>query len=178
MGIIQVVFLAIALSMDAFAVSITQGIKLKNNLFKKALFIGFLFGLFQAIMPIIGFYIGEQFNSSIESISQYVVFFILLFIGVKMLVDVFSNKETNTSSIYILAIATSIDAFSVGISLSLLNYNIIYSSLTIGIITFLVCSIGVKIGSLFGNKFENKAEIIGAIILIILALKILITSFI
>lgn len=173
MNLMSLLMLSIGLAMDAFVVSITRGIKTKESILSNCLKCGLCFGFFQGIMTLIGFFIGSQFSPVIDNISHFIVFFILLFIGIKMLGDV-KKEEHESKSIFILGIATSIDALSVGLSLAFLKVNIYSSSLLIGIITLVLCFIGVKIGSLFGNKFNKKAEIIGSIILILLAFKVLI----
>ncbi|MFI3329928.1 MAG: manganese efflux pump MntP family protein [bacterium] len=178
MSILELFILSIALAMDAFAVSITRGIKVKDNLIKRCFEAGIYFGIFQGLMPIIGYFIGSNFQEIIYEIDQYIVFAILLIIGIKMLVEAFSDEECKNHPIIILAILTSIDALSVGVSFALLKVNIIFSSILIGIVTFILCFIGVKVGNIFGNKYKKKAELFGAIIIILIAIKILIESFI
>lgn len=177
MSILELFILSIALAMDAFAVSITRGIKVKEKLPLKCLEAGLYFGFFQGLMPVVGYFIGSNFNEAINSISQYVVFTILIIIGIKMLIEALSKQSSNEQPIILLAIATSIDALSVGVSFALLNISIITSSSLIAIITFILCFIGIKIGNICGNKYKKKAEIFGSIIIIVIAIKILIQSF-
>ncbi len=178
MGIIELIILSGALAMDAFAVSIARGIKIKEKIFFRSLEAALYFGIFQGLMPVIGYFIGISFSNLIDKIDQYVVFFILLIIGIRMFIEALSVEESKDKPMILLAIATSIDALSIGVSFALLKVNIITSSLLIGIITFLSCFIGVKIGSIFGNKYKKKAEIFGAVVIIVLAIKILVESFI
>ncbi len=179
MSILELIILSIALAMDAFAVSISRGVKVKKNILFSCFEAALYFGIFQGVMPVIGYFIGSNFSDVINKIDNYIVFFILMFIGVKMLIEAFRKEESEENkSMLLLAVATSIDSLSVGVSFSLLKVNIITSSLLIGIITFIFCFVGVKIGSLFGNKFKNKAEIFGGIVIIIIAIKCLIENFI
>ena len=187
MGITTILLTAFALSMDAFAVSITKGITL-NKINKQIAFkIAFFFGLFQGVMPFIGWFLGIRFESYIKSIDHWIAFFLLSFIGIKMILDTkeADNDILNTNEKYnslysinnkeliILSIATSIDALAVGISFAFLNIDIVPICLSIGIITFLVCFIGVIIGKKIGAMFKNYAQIIGGIILILIGLNIL-----
>lgn len=187
MGITTILLTAFALSMDAFAVSITKGITL-NKINKQIAFkIAFFFGLFQGVMPFIGWFLGIRFESYIKSIDHWIAFFLLSFIGIKMILDAkeADNDTLNTNEKYnslysinnkeliILSIATSIDALAVGISFAFLNIDIVPICLSIGIITFLVCFIGVIIGKKIGAMFKNYAQIIGGIILILIGLNIL-----
>lgn len=187
MGITTILLTAFALSMDAFAVSITKGITL-NKINKQIAFkIAFFFGLFQGVMPFIGWFLGIRFESYIKSIDHWIAFFLLSFIGIKMILDAkeVDNDVLNTNEKYnslysinnkeliILSIATSIDALAVGISFAFLNIDIVPICLSIGIITFLVCFIGVIIGKKIGAMFKNYAQIIGGIILILIGLNIL-----
>lgn len=187
MGITTILLTAFALSMDAFAVSITKGITL-NKINKQIAFkIAFFFGLFQGVMPFLGWFLGVRFESYIKSIDHWIAFFLLSFIGIKMILDAkeVDNDVLNTNEKYnslysinnkeliILSIATSIDALAVGISFAFLNIDIVPICLSIGIITFLVCFIGVIIGKKIGAMFKNYAQIIGGIILILIGLNIL-----
>ena len=187
MGLTTILLTAFALSMDAFAVSITKGITL-NKINKQVAFkIAFFFGLFQGMMPFLGWFLGIRFESYIKSIDHWIAFFLLSFIGIKMILDTkeADNDILNTNEKYnslysinnkeliILSIATSIDALAVGISFAFLNIDIVPICLSIGIITFLVCFIGVIIGKKIGAMFKNYAQIIGGIILILIGLNIL-----
>ncbi|RDY24620.1 manganese efflux pump [Romboutsia maritimum] len=180
MGFISTFFTAFALSMDAFAVSVTKGITLKKINLNVSTKIAFFFGLFQGVMPLIGWVIGIKFESYIKSVDHWIAFFLLSFIGLKMIFeakeeDNNDERSTNLSNkeLFILSIATSIDALAVGISFAFLNINILPVSLSIGIVTFIVCFIGVFIGKSIGPIFKNYAQIIGGIILILIGINIL-----
>jgi len=172
MSIFELVMISIGLGMDAFAVSICKGLSLHCPSLHNKLIISCYFGVFQGIMPIIGYFIGYYFSNFISSISHYIVFAILLIIGINMIKESSTselgtkNNDISNKNLLFLAIATSIDALAVGI-------NIFFSSAVICIITFVLCFIGVKIGSIFGNKFEKSSQILGGIILILIGLKIL-----
>ncbi len=177
---IEVFVLAFALSMDAFAVSIGIGVKSKNFNKFLALKVAFLFGLFQGIMPLFGYFASIGLGSFIESIDHWIAFLLLSLIGGKMLYDSFGeNIEDEISSItnkvlLLLAIATSIDAMAAGFTLELLKLNPYVSMLIIGVVTFMFSFIGVYIGTKNGAKLEDKAEKIGGTILIGIGIKILI----
>ena len=179
MGLIEILLIAIGLAMDAFAVSICKGLSMTKMNWKKACIIGLYFGLFQAIMPVIGYLLGESFADSVNKIDHWASFILLGTIGINMIKEALSSdKETSNDSIdfktmIALAIATSIDALAVGITFAFLNTNIYLSAAIIGIITFIISVIGVKIGNKFGDKYERKAQITGGTILIIIGIKIL-----
>lgn len=179
MGIIEIILVSISLAMDAFAVSICKGLSMKKMNWKKALIIGGYFGIFQTLMPVIGYFLGYGFNALITNIDHWIVFALLLFIGGNMIKESFS-KEENTANdsidfktMVILAIATSIDALAVGITFAFLKVNVFIAFSLIGLITFALCVLGVKIGNRFGDKYESKAEFAGGLILIFIGLKIL-----
>lgn len=188
MGIVEIILLSFALAMDAFAVSICKGLTLKKMEWNKGLLTGLYFGIFQAVMPLIGYYIMVLFtkNESIASIitdfDHWIAFILLALIGINMIKESFSKEEVDGSfsfkAMLILAIATSIDALSVGITFAAvdLRVNIYLGVCIIGIITFILSVIGVLIGNLFGLKFKQTAEIIGGIVLIIIGLKILLSG--
>lgn len=179
MGILELILIAIGLGMDAFAVSICKGISMQKMNWKKAIIIGLYFGIFQALMPVIGFSLGKAFENLVTSIDHWIAFALLLIIGIKMIIEAFKednvsvNDSVNWKVMIILAIATSIDALAVGITFAFLQVNLLLAVSIIGIITFILCVIGTKIGNNFGNKFENKAEILGGIVLILIGVKIL-----
>lgn len=179
MGLIELIILSIGLGMDAFAVSVCKGISMKKMNWKKACIIGLYFGGFQALMPVLGYFLGSTFASAIESIDHWIAFILLGLIGVNMIKEAFSSESENSNddvgfkTMIILAIATSIDALTVGITFAFLNVNVILAVSLIGIITFVLSVIGTKVGNKFGDKYENKAEFIGGIVLILLGLKIL-----
>ena len=179
MGLIELFLIAVGLSMDAFAVSICKGLAMKKMNIKKTIIIGMYFGIFQAIMPIIGYFLGIKFQNVIVSIDHWIAFILLCAIGLNMIKEAFSNEDENINDLVdiktmsILAIATSIDALAVGITFAFLNYPIVECMSIIGCTTFIISFIGVYIGKIFGSKYEHKAEIAGGIILIVIGLKIL-----
>lgn len=180
MGLTELIILAVGLSMDAFAVSICKGLSMKKASIKGMTTCGVWFGGFQALMPLLGFLLGSLFAKSIEVIDHWIAFVLLVLIGSNMLKEAFSKEEHTTDNdlsvktMFTMAIATSIDALAVGISLAMAgNVNIWIAILLIGVITCLLSALGVKIGSIFGDKFEKKAQIAGGVILIFLGLKIL-----
>ena len=179
MGLSETIFIGIGLAMDAFAVSVCKGLSMNKMNWKKAGIIAVYFGFFQMIMPILGYILGIGFQELIEKIDHWIAFVLLVIIGVKMLKEAFCKEEKLDDSIdfktmIVLAIATSIDALTIGITYAFLEAtNIIGYFALIGIITFLISIIGVKIGNRFGDKYGNKAEIIGGIILIFIGFKIL-----
>lgn len=180
MSSLELLILAIGLSMDAFAVAVCKGLASKNLTLKKAGIVGLYFGLFQAGMPLLGYILGVRFQSRIEAVDHWIAFLLLLIIGGNMIKEAFSKDEecANDSLAFkvmvILAIATSIDALAVGITFACLKVDIIPAVTFIGITTFLLSMIGVKLGNVFGAKHKSKAELAGGLILIILGAKILI----
>ena len=180
MGIPELIITAIALSMDAFAVSICKGLAMKKVSFKEMAIVGLWFGGFQALMPLIGYFLGSAFEKYIISFDHWIAFTLLALIGIMMIKESCSKEEEKTDAslcfktMLLMAIATSIDALAVGVSYGILpNVNIWVAISSIGIITFLFCVLGVKIGNIFGAKYKSKAELIGGIILILIGLKIL-----
>lgn len=176
MSIFELFVLGVALAMDAFAVSITKGLSLSKMNWKKALITGLYFGFFQAIMPLIGYLLGSQFDHLIKDIDHWIAFVLLVILGIKMMIGSKEEEIDNSFSfktMSILAIATSIDALAVGITFSVLHTSIWLAISIIGSITFVLCMLGVKIGNVFGGRYKNIAEKIGGIILIIIGIKIL-----
>ncbi len=179
MDILEVVFISISLAMDAFAVSICKGLSMKKIDWKKALIIALYFGIFQGLMPVIGFFLGTSFTNMVSSIDHWIAFILLAGIGGDMIKESFDdevekrNDKVDFKTMIILAIATSIDALAVGITFAFLEVNLIQAVCLIGIITFVVFILGVKIGNKFGDKFQNKAELFGGIVLILIGIKIL-----
>ena len=179
MGILEVVLVAIGLAMDAFAVSICKGLSMKKMSWKKAIIVGGYFGIFQGLMPVIGYFLGTTFENLVTKIDHWIAFGLLVFIGINMLKEAFGkdcencNDNVDFKTMLVLAIATSIDALAVGITFAFLKTNIVLASILIAIITFVVCIIGVKIGNKFGDKYERKAETVGGLILIFMGIKIL-----
>jgi len=174
---------AVALSMDALAVSITTGIALKNELsVGKAMKVGLFFGGFQALMPAVGFLLGRSIHHLIMSLDHWAAFFMLFIIGAKMLYDAIKGGEDKveaedpvaTSVLLPLAIATSIDALAVGISLAMTDANLVMSISVIGLVTFVICVIGVLLGKQLRKILKNYAAMAGGVILMLIGLKILI----
>ena len=179
MTILEILLIAIGLAMDAFAVSVCKGLSMKKMNWKKAIIIGLYFGIFQALMPVLGYFLGTTFEQFITNIDHWIAFVLLSAIGGNMIKESFDQESENCNdnvdvkTMVILAIATSIDALAVGITFACLRINIVLPVISIGIITFILSVIGVKIGNKFGDKYENKAEFIGGLILILLGIKIL-----
>ena len=184
MGLLTTLLTGFALAMDAFAVSVTKGMTLRKITPFISFKIAFLFGLFQGLMPFIGWFIGIRFQSYITAVDHWIALFLLSFIGLKMIFEAYEDSknpeltvtcddELNNTELIILSIATSIDALAVGVTFAFLNIDIIPICVSIGVITFLVCFIGVLIGKKIGSVFKNYAQIIGGIILILIGLNIL-----
>ena len=179
MGVLELVLLSIGLGMDAFAVSVCKGISMKKMNWKKAIIIGLYFGGFQALMPVIGYYLGSAFESLITNVDHWIAFILLGIIGGKMIKDSFGDESENCNddvsfkTMFVLAVATSIDALAIGITFAFLNVNLGLAVSLIGIITFILAVAGTKIGNRFGDKYEKKAEFVGGVILILLGVKIL-----
>ena len=179
MGLIELFLIAVGLSMDAFAVSVCKGLAMPKCTFKKAAIVGLWFGGFQALMPAIGYVLGAQFQEAIASIDHWITFVLLALIGGNMIHEALDNDEEEADAsldvkpMFLLAVATSIDALAIGITFAFLKVNIIPAVCFIGIVTFIISFAGVKIGNVFGARYKNKAEIVGGVILILLGLKIL-----
>ena len=179
MGIIELVLISIGLAMDAFAVSICKGLSIKKVKNQHAIIIGLYFGLFQAIMPLVGFSLGTTFQSFITNIDHWLSFLLLGVIGGKMVKESMKkennrlNDKIDIRTMMLLSIATSIDALAIGITFAFLKVNLFISIILIGIITFFISFIGVKIGNKVGNKCGNEAEFIGGMVLILIGIKIL-----
>ena len=176
----SILLIAVGLSMDAFAVSVCKGLKMRKIDYGKTLLIGLFFGGFQAIMPLIGWLIGLKFQRFIERYDHWVAFLLLAIIGGKMIYESFKPDDDDDdpsfsiSELFVLAVATSIDALAVGIGFAMFReVNILYSISVIGSITFILSVAGVAIGNRFGSVYKNKAELAGGIILVLLGLKIL-----
>ena len=179
MGLLELFILAVGLSMDAFAVSVCKGLAMPKITVKKAAVVGIWFGGFQALMPALGYLLGSQFKDSITAIDHWIAFILLGIIGGNMIREACSGECENESdsldikTMFLLAVATSIDALAVGITFTFLKVNIAAAVSFIGITTFIISAAGVKIGNIFGTKYKSKAELAGGIILILLGLKIL-----
>ena len=177
MGLVEIILTAIGLSMDAFAVSICKGLSTKDVRIKHSIITGLYFGLFQALMPIIGYFLGVNFQNAISSIDHWIAFILLALIGISMIKESREEGDGNDSydfkTMLILAVATSIDALAVGISFALLDVDIFFSSALIGIITFALIAFGVKAGCNLVSRSRSRAELLGGVILILIGLKIL-----
>ncbi len=182
MTLLELFLTAVALSMDAFAVSMCKGLGMRTLNRGNALMIGLFFGGFQALMPLVGWLLGSQFAQMIQSVDHWIVFFLLGGIGGKMIWDAFHEEETDASAdpdrldyreLTVLAVATSIDALAVGISFAFLAVRVVPSVLLIGVVTFLLCVGGVRIGHRFGARYSGRATFCGGVILILIGLRIL-----
>ena len=179
MSLLTLFITAVGLSMDAFAVAICKGLAMKKLSWKKALIIGLWFGGFQALMPTIGYLLGTRFESYVTAIDHWIAFVLLALIGANMVKESFSKEEESSNdavdfkTMFLLAIATSIDALAVGVTYAFLQVRIVPAVSFIGVITFTLSIIGVKIGNVFGLKYKSKAELTGGIILIVMGIKIL-----
>lgn len=179
MGLIELFILAVGLSMDAFAVSVCKGLAMPKITVKKTLIVGLWFGGFQALMPAIGYLLGVQFRDQITSIDHWIAFILLGIIGANMIKEACSgdceeeSDSLDVKTMFLLAVATSIDALAVGITFAFLNVHLLAAVSFIGVTTFTLSAIGVKIGNVFGTKYKSKAEFAGGVILILLGLKIL-----
>ena len=181
----DLLMIAFGLSMDAFAVSTTNGMCVSrqqtNRFFGKALSWSAMFGLFQGLMPLLGYFLGRAFSEFISSIDHWVAFVLLAIIGVNMVRESFGGDEKldddySAKAMLPLAVATSIDAFAVGVSFAAMQVNILPAAGLIGCITCLLSAIGVRVGALFGDKYRAPSERIGGIVLILIGLKTLLTG--
>lgn len=181
MGFAEISLIGVGLSMDAFAVAICKGLKMQRLNLKQTGLIALFFGGFQALMPIIGWFLGKQFERYITSVDHWIAFVLLAFIGGKMIYDSFHDDEKedkekdefNIKELLLMAVATSIDALAVGITFAFLQTNIWSAVAIIGATTFVLSAVGVFIGHKFGAKYKNKAELAGGIILVFIGIKIL-----
>ena len=181
MSLLEILLISIGLSMDAFAVSVTLGLSVTKPKVREFLIPGIYFGLFQALMPLVGYFAGINFANKIQHLDHWIAFVLLGLIGGKMIKDSFSKEEkkVNTNpflfkSMFLLAIATSIDALAVGVTFAFFEVNMFKAVVLIGLTTFCISIAGVKIGNICGAKLMSKATFIGGFVLIILGLKILI----
>ncbi len=181
MSLVELFILAVGLSMDAFAVSIGKGLSLGKITKKHMAVAGAWFGGFQALMPLIGYFLGSFFADMITKYAHWIAFVLLIIIGGNMIKEAMGEDEKvdacmDAKEMFLLAIATSIDALAVGVTFAFLNIDIIPICVSIGVITFVCSAIGVKIGSIFGSKYRSKAEFCGGVILILIGLKILLNG--
>ena len=183
MGFIELFLLGVGLSMDAFAVSVCKGLAMKKATLKSQMTCGLWFGGFQALMPLIGFFLGAMFADAIKSFDHWIAFGLLALIGANMLKEALEKEcdcceehdaDMSVKTMFVMAVATSIDALAVGISLAMAgDVNIWAAIALIGVTTCGLSALGVKIGNIFGSRYEKKAEFAGGVILILLGLKIL-----
>lgn len=183
MGAAELFLVAAGLSMDAFAVSVCKGLKMKKVNKLHCGIIALFFGGFQALMPLIGWFLGKQFESYITSIDHWIAFLLLVLIGGNMIKEsrkkeeeevIKSDSRLNIKELFVLAVATSIDALAVGITFAFLKVDILLAVIIIGIITLVLSAIGVFIGNIFGIRYKDKAELAGGAILILIGCKILV----
>lgn len=184
MGLVELFMIAVGLSMDAFAVSICKGLSLGKIKFKHMCIAGLWFGAFQGLMPAIGYFLGRFFADMVTQYAHWVAFALLAIIGGNMIKESLSKEDNceccecgeaamDVKTMFLLAVATSIDAMAVGVSFAFLKVDIVPAVIFIGCITFICSGVGVKIGSVFGSKYKSKAELAGGIVLIIMGLKTL-----
>ena len=180
MGLFEIVVIGLGLAMDAFAVSVCKGLSMKRLDWKKATIIALYFGIFQALMPALGYSLGSTFSSLVVQVDHWIAFILLVIIGGNMIKDSKDdeaekkNDNVDVKTMLLLAIATSIDALAVGVTFAFFEVKLLLAISIIGLITFVLSILGVIIGNKFGDKFQNSAELAGGIILIIIGLKILI----
>lgn len=193
MGIFEVLFLAVGLSMDAFAVSVCKGLAMPKVDWKKMAICGVWFGGFQGLMPLIGYLLGARFETYVEAIAPWVAFVLLAAIGGNMIREACSKEQeeesagTDVKTMFLMAVATSIDALAVGITFAMVPLglcaavsqflNVLIAVAAIGITTFALSCVGVKVGNVFGTAYKSKAEFVGGVILILLGIKILVEHF-
>lgn len=188
MSLIELLLLALGLSMDAVAVSICKGLSMNKLSVKNMVIVGAWFGGFQALMPLIGYFLGTSFREYIETLSHWIAFILLAAIGINMIREALKRKKDegadedtecslSVKAMFLMAVATSIDALAVGVTFAFLQVNIVPAIVTIGVMTFVLSMAGVKLGNVFGAKFQAPAEIIGGVILCALGVKILLEQF-
>ncbi|WP_026052846.1 manganese efflux pump MntP [Ruminococcus flavefaciens] len=182
MGIAELLLLSLGLAVDAFSVSVCKGLSMKKLNMKGGVITALFFGVFQGLMPVIGYFLGSRFEKIISSYSHWISFGLLAFIGGKMILEACKHDENEENDkeykldlkeLFILAIATSIDALAVGIVFAAEKTNLIFSVSVIGIITFILSLLGVFIGHKFGSKYEKKAEFAGGTVLVLIGVKLL-----
>lgn len=178
MSLWELLAIAVGLSMDAFAVSICKGLSMRKMNWKNALLAGIYFGGFQALMPLVGYFLGVSFQEQISSVDHWISFLLLALIGANMIKE--SREETECvddsfgfRTMLLLAVATSIDALAVGVTFAFLKVDIVPAVCSIGFVTFWFSVMGIKIGNVFGSRYKAKAELFGGVILIVMGLKIL-----
>ena len=179
MSLMELFLIAVGLSMDAFAVSVCKGLSVRKATVKHALCVGLYFGGFQALMPLIGYLLGTQFESVITSVDHWIAFGLLAFIGGNMLREALGREEEKLDDSFsfrtmmTLAVATSIDALAMGVTFAFLRVDIVPAVLLIGSTTFVLSAVGLKVGNVFGAKYKARAELFGGVVLVLMGLKIL-----
>ena len=179
MGILELFFIAVGLSMDAFAVSICKGLSVEKASPKHSAIVGIYFGGFQALMPLIGYFLGSWFSAQIEQVDHWIAFVLLALIGINMIRESRGSEEEDMDASFSpkamlpLAVATSIDALAVGVTFAFLQVSILPAVCLIGVTTFAFSAVGIKIGNIFGSRYKSKAEFVGGLVLILMGIKIL-----
>ena len=179
MSLMELFLIAVGLSMDAFAVSVCKGLSVRKATVKHALCVGLYFGGFQALMPLIGYLLGTQFESVITSVDHWIAFGLLAFIGGNMIREALSREEEKLDDSFsfrtmmTLAVATSIDALAMGVTFAFLRVDIVPAVLLIGATTFVLSAVGLKVGNVFCAKYKARAELFGGVVLVLMGLKIL-----
>lgn len=178
MGVVELLLLAVGLSMDAFAVSVCKGLAAGRPKAWQMVVAGLWFGGFQALMPLLGFLLGSTFQQYIQSIDHWIAFLLLGFIGANMIRESRGEEEGQSASFHwkamlLMAVATSIDALAVGVTFAFLRVNVLLAVSAIGLTTFLLSAIGVRVGGVFGERWRGRAELCGGVILVLLGLNIL-----
>ena len=178
---LEILMISIALSMDAFSVSICKGLTMEYKFKRNSMIIALSFSFFQMLMPLIGYFLGNNLSSYLVNFNHFIAFILLLVIGINMIKESYSNEDIkiglSIKELLLLSIATSIDAMAIGITFSLFKVNLVKSILMIGITAFLLSIFGVYLGKIIGNKYSGKAQILGGAVLIILGFKILLEHF-
>ena len=179
MSFLELLLVAVGLSMDAFAVAVCRGLEMRRIDYRQALLIAVFFGGFQALMPVVGYLLGAGFEHYISAFDHWIAFALLAFIGGKMIWEAVRGgeeeqpQELDLKMLLMMAVATSIDALAVGITFAFLRMGILSSALTIGATTFLISFGGVAAGNRFGARYKQKAEIVGGVVLVLIGVKIL-----
>lgn len=179
MGFWELLVLAVGLSMDAFAVAVCKGLSIRELKLRHAVIVGLWFGVFQALMPAAGYLLGATFADRIAAIDHWIAFALLALIGGNMIREARPGEEEGADpslapmTMLLLAVATSIDALAVGITFAFLRVDVLPAVTLIGVCTFLLSAVGVKVGNVFGARYKSKAELAGGVVLILIGLKIL-----
>ncbi|MBQ2698548.1 MAG: manganese efflux pump [Firmicutes bacterium] len=179
MGTAELLLLAVGLAMDAFAISICKGLATPRFSLRKAAWCGLWFGGFQALMPVIGFVLGAQFQAQIVAIDHWIAFGLLAFLGGNMIYSAFADEDEaadgdmSVKTMFLMALATSIDALAIGITFAFLQVDLAVAVTAIGVVTFAFCAVGFRLGSLVGSRFQTPSQVLGGVILVLLGTKIL-----